>query len=68
MLRQSFVGTLQYVAPELFLGQDYTRSVDYWSLGLLAHEIVTGQRPFLPNMSPGQVCNITLLPLILTQN
>ena len=53
-LARSFVGTLQYVAPELFLEQDYTKSVDYWSLGLLCHEIVTGQRPFLPNMSPGQ--------------
>jgi len=53
-MAQSFVGTLQYVAPELFLGHDYTRSVDYWSLGLLCHEIVTGQRPFLPNMSPGK--------------
>ena len=53
-LARSFVGTLQYVAPELFLEQDYTKSVDYWSLGLLSHEIVTGQRPFLPHMSPGQ--------------
>jgi len=52
-MAQSFVGTLQYVAPELFLGHDYTKSVDYWSLGLLCHEVVTGQRPFLPNMSPG---------------
>ena len=42
-LARSFVGTLQYVAPELFLEHDYTRSVDYWSLGLLCHEIVTGQ-------------------------
>ena len=53
-LARSFVGTLQYVAPELFLEHDYTKSVDYWSLGLLCHEIVTGHRPFLPNMSPGQ--------------
>ena len=53
-LARSFVGTLQYVAPELFLEQDYTKSVDYWSLGLICHEVVTGQRPFLPNMSPGQ--------------
>ena len=28
--------------------------MDYWSLGLICHEVVTGQRPFLPNMSPGQ--------------
>ena len=42
-MARSFVGTLQYVAPELFLEHDYTKSVDYWSLGLLAHEIVTGK-------------------------
>ena len=50
----SFVGTLQYIAPELFMGSEYTKSVDYWSLGLIAHEIITGQRPFLPHHSPGQ--------------
>ncbi|CAH1392407.1 unnamed protein product [Nezara viridula] len=50
-LCSSFVGTLQYVAPELFT-QNYTSSVDYWSLGLVCHEIITGTRPFLPNMAP----------------
>ena len=53
-LALSFVGTLQYIAPELFLSQTYSKSVDYWSLGFITHEIVTGHRPFLPNMSPGQ--------------
>ncbi|KAK3888835.1 hypothetical protein Pcinc_007144 [Petrolisthes cinctipes] len=48
----SFVGTLQYLAPELFLSKRYTCTVDYWSLGLVTHEIVTGVRPFLPNMTP----------------
>ena len=43
-LARSFVGTLQYVAPELFLEQDYTKSVDYWSLGLICYEVVTGQK------------------------
>lgn len=50
----SFVGTLQYIAPELFLSQKYTKSVDYWSLGFLCFEVITGRRPFLPNFSPGQ--------------
>lgn len=50
-LCSSFVGTLQYVAPEIFT-QVYTSSVDYWSLGLVCHEIITGSRPFLPNMAP----------------
>ncbi len=53
-LALSFVGTLQYIAPELFLSQEYTKSVDYWSLGFITFEIATGQRPFLPNLSPGQ--------------
>ncbi|XP_059475472.1 inhibitor of nuclear factor kappa-B kinase subunit alpha isoform X2 [Neocloeon triangulifer] len=48
----SFVGTLQYLAPELFLNTKYSCTVDYWSLGLLTHEIITGVRPFLPQMSP----------------
>ena len=43
-LALSFVGTLQYLAPELFLGQEYSKVVDYWSLGLIAHEAITGQR------------------------
>ncbi|KPM05748.1 inhibitor of nuclear factor kappa-B kinase subunit alpha-like protein [Sarcoptes scabiei] len=45
----SFVGTLEYLAPELFKGKQYTSTVDNWSFGLLAFEIITGRRPFLPN-------------------
>lgn len=48
----SFVGTLQYLAPELFMSQTYSCSVDYWSLGLVSHEVITGVRPFLPHMAP----------------
>ena len=45
----SVVGTLNYLAPELLLQETYTRSVDYWSLGILFYEMITGTRPFLPN-------------------
>lgn len=48
----SFVGTLQYLAPELYQQQNYTHTVDYWSLGTVIFEIITGFRPFLPNMPP----------------
>ncbi|RWS16722.1 brefeldin A-inhibited guanine nucleotide-exchange protein 3-like protein [Dinothrombium tinctorium] len=53
-LCNSFVGTLQYLAPELFISKQYTSAVDNWSFGLLAHEIITGKRPFLPHLSPTQ--------------
>ncbi|GCC35285.1 hypothetical protein chiPu_0013768 [Chiloscyllium punctatum] len=48
----SFVGTLQYLAPELLEQKKYTVTVDYWSLGTLAFECITGFRPFLPNWQP----------------
>uniref|UniRef100_A0A8C1P4A6 IkappaB kinase n=1 Tax=Cyprinus carpio TaxID=7962 RepID=A0A8C1P4A6_CYPCA len=44
----SFVGTLQYLAPELLEQQKYTVAVDYWSFGTLVFECITGFRPFLP--------------------
>lgn len=53
-IQASFVGTLQYLAPEFFYSKTYSCSVDYWSLGLVAFEIICGMRPFLPNMSPAQ--------------
>lgn len=51
-LCNSFVGTLQYLAPELFERKPYTRAVDLWSLGIIAYEVIVGQRPFSPNASP----------------
>nr|ASE55486.1 inhibitor of nuclear factor kappa-B kinase [Cyclina sinensis] len=50
----SFVGTLQYLAPELFASQKYTCTVDYWSFGSVVFECITGYRPFLPNSPPVQ--------------
>ncbi|XP_072243681.1 inhibitor of nuclear factor kappa-B kinase subunit beta [Leuresthes tenuis] len=48
----SFVGTLQYLAPELIERQKYTVAVDYWSFGTLVFECITGFRPFLPTWQP----------------
>ena len=46
-----FVGSFQYVAPELFTSREYSCAVDYWSLGHVVHECLTGFRPFLPDSS-----------------
>lgn len=50
----SLVGTLQYLAPEIIYSKTYSNSVDFWSLGLVAFELICGKRPFLPFMSPVQ--------------
>uniref|UniRef100_A0A8C4VXJ9 Inhibitor of nuclear factor kappa-B kinase subunit alpha n=1 Tax=Gopherus evgoodei TaxID=1825980 RepID=A0A8C4VXJ9_9SAUR len=48
----SFVGTLQYLAPELFESKSYTVTVDYWSFGTMVFECIAGFRPFLHNLQP----------------
>jgi serine/threonine protein kinase len=42
----SFVGTPDYVAPEIITGRPHSFSVDYWSLGAMIYEFVVGTPPF----------------------
>ncbi|CAG9760604.1 unnamed protein product [Ceutorhynchus assimilis] len=48
----SFVGTLHYLAPEIFEKKTYDRRVDYWSMGVMVFEITCGSLPFLPELNP----------------
>ncbi|KAJ1464545.1 kinase-like domain-containing protein, partial [Baffinella frigidus] len=42
----SWVGTEMYMAPEQIKGQQYGRVVDWWAVGVLSWEMVTGSNPF----------------------
>jgi serine/threonine-protein kinase len=48
------VGTVPYISPEQTLGREVDARSDIFSLGIMIHEMVTGQRPFTGS-SPTQI-------------
>ncbi len=46
MLFFNVLGTPEYIAPEVLLRQGHGRAVDWWSLGALLYEMITGLPPF----------------------
>lgn len=37
---------MAYMAPEILAKRGYTYTVDWWSLGVCAYELIFGRRPF----------------------
>ncbi len=43
---RTICGTSEYMAPEMILKKGYGKAVDWWSLGTLLFEMITGYAPF----------------------
>lgn len=60
---RSFVGTYQYLAPEVICRQGHGFAVDWWALGMVLYEMLTGLPPWYTEDQPVLFDRICRAPL-----
>lgn len=58
----SFVGTEEYISPEVVRGDGHEFAVDWWALGVLSYEMLYGTTPFRGKNKKDTFRRIVMMP------
>ncbi|XP_047057484.1 serine/threonine-protein kinase RHS3-like [Lolium rigidum] len=64
----SFVGTHEYLAPEIIRGEGHGSAVDWWTFGIFLYELLHGMTPFKGNGNRATLSNVVEQPLRFPEN
>ncbi|TKY53062.1 Serine/threonine-protein kinase KIPK [Spatholobus suberectus] len=56
----SFVGTHEYLAPEIIKGEGHGAAVDWWTFGVFLYELLYGTTPFKGSNNEETLANVVL--------
>ncbi|WOL17499.1 serine/threonine-protein kinase D6PK [Canna indica] len=59
----SFVGTHEYLAPEIIKGEGHGSAVDWWTFGIFLYELLLGKTPFKGSGNRATLFNVIGQPL-----
>lgn len=59
----SFVGTHEYLAPEIIQGEGHGSAVDWWTFGIFLYELLHGTTPFKGSGNRATLFNVVEQPL-----
>lgn len=63
----SFMGTNEYLAPEIIRGDGHGSFVDWWIFGIFLYELLTSETPFKGNKNHETLFNVVGQPLKFLQ-
>ncbi|KAG6502958.1 serine/threonine-protein kinase D6PK-like [Zingiber officinale] len=64
----SFVGTHEYLAPEIIRGDGHGSAVDWWTYGILLYELIFGRTPFKGSGNDETLMNVISQSLKFPEN
>jgi protein-serine/threonine kinase len=64
----SFVGTHEYLAPEIIKGEGHGSAVDWWTFGIFLYELLFGKTPFKGSGNRATLLNVVDQPFRFTES